>query len=117
MLSLSKIHLISRMYSVMLHSLQRISRKLLKTSRKDQSNDYFIETNHSAVCEMRSTDVGDVSWCVPTAQINTACYSIGAGAHSWQWVAQGKSSIAYKGCMLEVMYCLMPQKHCIKILI
>lgn len=65
---------------------------------------------------MGSTDVGDVSWCVPTAQINTACYSIGAGAHSLQWVAQGKSSIAYKGCMLEVMYCLMPQKHCIKIL-
>lgn len=65
---------------------------------------------------MRSIDVGDVSWCVPTAQINTACYSIGAGAHSLQWVAQGKSSIAYKGCMLEVMYCLMPQKHCIKIL-
>lgn len=63
-------------------------------------NDYFIETNHSDVCEMGSTDVGDVSWCVPTAQINTACYSIGAGAHSWQWVAQGKSSIAYKGCML-----------------
>jgi len=60
----------------------------------------IISLNHSAVCEMRSTDVGDVSWCVPTAQINTACYSIGAGAHSWQWVAQGKSSIAYKGCML-----------------
>lgn len=49
---------------------------------------------------MGSTDVGDVSWCVPTAQINSAYYSIGAGAHSWQWVAQGKSSIAYKGCML-----------------
>lgn len=61
---------------------------------------YFIETNHSDVCEMGSTDVGDVSWCVRTAQINTACYSIGAGAHSCQWVAQGKSSIAYKGCML-----------------
>lgn len=63
-------------------------------------NDYFIETSHSDVCEMGSTDVGDVSWVVPTAQVNTACYSIGAGAHSWQWVAQGTSDIAYKGCML-----------------
>ena len=63
-------------------------------------NDYYIETEHSDVCTMGSTDVGDVSWVVPTAQINTACFSIGAGAHTWQWVAQGKSSIAYKGAML-----------------
>ena len=54
---------------------------------------------------MGSTDVGDVSWVVPTAQINTACYSYGAGGHTWQWVAQGKSTLAYKGMMLaaEVM--------------
>ncbi|MSA72790.1 amidohydrolase [Holdemania massiliensis] len=56
-------------------------------------------------CSMGSTDVGDVSWVVPTAQINTACYSYGAGGHTWQWVAQGKSTLAYKGMMLaaEVM--------------
>ena len=46
---------------------------------------------------MGSTDVGDVSWVVPTQSLNTACYSYGAGAHSWQWVAEGKSSIAMKG--------------------
>ena len=61
---------------------------------------YFAETKHSDVCSMGSTDVGDISWVVPTAQINTACYSHGAGSHSWQWVAQGKSNIAYKGMML-----------------
>mgnify|MGYP002869293618 CR=1 FL=1 len=27
------------------------------------------------------------------------CFSYGAGAHSWQWVAQGKSSIAMKGLL------------------
>ena len=32
-----------------------------------------------------------------TATVNTACYSYGAGAHSWQWTAQGKSAIAHKG--------------------
>lgn len=63
-------------------------------------NDYFVETEHSDVCSMGSSDVGDVSWVIPTAQVNTACFSIGAGAHTWQWVAQGKSEIAYKGAML-----------------
>ena len=57
----------------------------------------FVENTHSDLCEMGSTDVGDISWIVPTGQINTACYSFGAGAHTWQWVAQGKSFIAHKG--------------------
>jgi aminobenzoyl-glutamate utilization protein B len=47
-----------------------------------------------------STDVGDVSWITPTAQCLTACYAFGTPAHSWQWVAQGKSSIAHKGMLL-----------------
>lgn len=46
-----------------------------------------------------STDVGDVSWVTPTAQIMTACYAVGTAAHSWQWVAQGKSSVAHKGML------------------
>lgn len=74
--------------------------KLITNIKERVINDYFVESNHSDVCNMGSTDVGDVSWVVPCAQINTACYSIGAGAHTWQWVAQGKSSIAYKGAML-----------------
>lgn len=67
--------------------------------------DIFVEHIPSEVCNMGSTDVGDVSWVIPTAQINTACYSYGANAHSWQWVAQGKSAIALKGVALaaEVM--------------
>lgn len=46
-----------------------------------------------------SSDVGDVSWNVPTAQIVTACYAVGTPAHSWQLVAQGKSDIAHRGLM------------------
>ena len=34
-----------------------------------------------------STDVGDVSWIVPTSQIMTACYVLGTSPHSWQAVA------------------------------
>lgn len=62
--------------------------------------DYFVERIHSEECSPGSTDVGDVSWVVPTAQIETSCYSYGAGAHSWQWTGQGKSAIALKGAVL-----------------
>ena len=44
-----------------------------------------------------STDVGDVSWVVPTAQIRGATYAVGTPGHSWQLTAQGKSGIAHKG--------------------
>lgn len=47
-----------------------------------------------------SSDVGDVSWVTPTAQCWTACYAFGTSLHSWQWVSQGKSSIAHKGMVL-----------------
>lgn len=46
-----------------------------------------------------STDVGDVSWITPTAQCLTACYAFGTPFHSWQLVAQGKSSLAHKGML------------------
>ena len=44
-----------------------------------------------------STDVGDVSWVVPTVQVWGATYAIGTAFHTWQMVAQGKSPMAYKG--------------------
>ena len=44
-----------------------------------------------------STDVGDVSWVVPTVQLWGGNYAIGTPFHSWQMVAQGKSAMAYKG--------------------
>ncbi len=47
-----------------------------------------------------STDVGDVSWNVPTAGIGTATWVPGTPAHSWQAVAAGGTSIGAKGMML-----------------
>ncbi|MCW3475420.1 M20 family metallopeptidase [Limobrevibacterium gyesilva] len=46
---------------------------------------------------MGSTDVGDVSWVVPTVQARGATYAIGTPGHSWQLTAQGKSALAHKG--------------------
>jgi aminobenzoyl-glutamate utilization protein B len=43
-----------------------------------------------------STDVGDVSWVVPTAQLTTATWAPATAAHSWQATAQGCSSNAHK---------------------
>ena len=47
-----------------------------------------------------SSDVGDVSWNVPTAQIVTACYAMGTPEHSWQLVSQDRTSIGHKGMLL-----------------
>ena len=44
-----------------------------------------------------STDVGTVSWVVPTVQMRGATYAVGTPGHSWQLVAQGKSPAAHKG--------------------
>jgi len=46
-----------------------------------------------------STDVGDVSWVIPTAQLRSATWAVGTQPHSWQVVAQGKCSYAHKGML------------------
>lgn len=47
-----------------------------------------------------STDVGDVSWVVPTAGLSTATWVPGTAAHSWQAVAADGTSIGHKGMMM-----------------
>lgn len=47
-----------------------------------------------------STDVGDVSWVVPTVQLSAATWVPGTAAHSWQAVAAGGMSIGAKGMMV-----------------
>lgn len=46
-----------------------------------------------------STDVGDVSWIVPTMQCMTACWALGTPFHTWQVVSQGTMPIAHKGML------------------
>ena len=46
-----------------------------------------------------STDVGDVSWLVPTVHLNIPTFAAGTALHSWQAVAQGRSTIAHKGML------------------
>jgi aminobenzoyl-glutamate utilization protein B len=47
-----------------------------------------------------STDLGDVSWRVPTTQLTTATWVPGTAAHTWQAVACDGMSIGLKGMMV-----------------
>lgn len=44
-----------------------------------------------------STDVGDISWHLPTMGLRTACFPFGSPGHCWQNVASIGSSIGEKG--------------------
>jgi aminobenzoyl-glutamate utilization protein B len=47
-----------------------------------------------------STDVGDVSFAVPTVGLRAATWVPGTAAHSWQAVAASGMSIGYKGAQV-----------------
>ena len=47
-----------------------------------------------------SSDVGDISWVVPTIGVTTAAWAPGTPAHSWQAVACSGSSIGQNGMVV-----------------
>ncbi len=47
-----------------------------------------------------STDMGDISWNVPTVQMSAATFSPGVPAHTWQAVACSATSIGAKGMLV-----------------
>jgi len=49
---------------------------------------------------MASTDLGDVSWNIPTTEFTTATWVPGTSAHTWQATACDGMSIGIKGMML-----------------
>lgn len=46
-----------------------------------------------------STDVGDVSWLAPTAEVQVCTACSNTVGHTWQRTAQGKSAPAHKGML------------------
>jgi len=77
---------------------EEIYKTFLKPTLKIGSQEYVIEFSNSH--SYGSTDVGDVSWVVPTAGLRTATWVPGTAAHSWQAVASGGTSIGLKGTEL-----------------
>ena len=63
-------------------------------------NDFLMPLYSGTGFTPGSTDVGDVSWQTPTAQIHTATWPADVPGHSWQVVACGKGSAAHKGMLL-----------------
>jgi aminobenzoyl-glutamate utilization protein B len=75
--------------------------RLQTTLSKPQSLDTVVQVfDSSGEVSKSSTDVGDVSWIIPTAGFTTACFVPGTIAHSWQAVAAGGSSIGNQGMQL-----------------
>lgn len=61
--------------------------------------DFVLPLEHDSEGGNGSTDVGDVSWAVPTVQARVATCAIGTALHSWQMTAHGKTPTAHKGML------------------
>ena len=73
--------------------------KTLPSGRYEPGSERVIEP--FAIKQSKgSTDVGDVSWNVPTVGLGTATFVPGTGLHSWQAVATGGTPLAHKGTLL-----------------
>ena len=59
--------------------------------------DFVAPLDRLFVGGIGSTDVGDVSWVVPTVQARVATCAMGTPFHTWQLTAQGKEPFAHKG--------------------
>ena len=70
------------------------NKKKLSVSEEIQPYVYYKETKGGG-----STDVGDVSWAVPTGGFSTATYVPGTAGHSWQAASCTGTSIGTKGML------------------
>ena len=77
---------------------QELYKTLLNPSREIGSQERIQPLRLSA--GKGSTDVGDVSWKVPTSGVRIATWVPGTSSHSWQAVAAGGTSIGTKGANL-----------------
>ena len=78
-----------------------VEKKVLAENQGKVLADYIYPYNEilANITMPGSTDVGDVSWVVPTAQCIITTEIQNTAMHSWQWVANGKTSIAKKGML------------------
>ena len=77
--------------------------KIAKSLGKDQADVSVAQNIQPYKTEAKpggSTDVGDVSFTVPTVGMSAATWVPGTPAHSWQAVAAGGTSIGKKGMMV-----------------
>ena len=73
-------------------------RKETEDGKRD-INDFILPYVPSWAYSPGSTDVGDVSWLTPTAQIHVAAWPNGCPGHSWQNVSCDRTSIGHKAAV------------------
>jgi aminobenzoyl-glutamate utilization protein B len=64
------------------------------------SQETVRDARETGALSSASTDLGDVSWNVPTVQLTAATFVPGVPAHSWQATACAGGSIGAKGMMV-----------------
>jgi len=62
-------------------------------------NDFLLPHFTGEAFNPGSTDVGDVSYLTPTAQVHVAAWPNGCPGHSWQNVSCGATSIGHKAAL------------------
>ncbi|MCQ2442036.1 MAG: M20 family metallopeptidase [Oscillospiraceae bacterium] len=70
--------------------------KAMQAQQGHAMNAFLLPLYQGDVFRPGSTDVGDVSWQCPTAQIHVAAWPNGSPGHSWQNVSCGKTEIGHK---------------------
>ncbi len=83
----------------MIASLGKDAEEFLKSIQDEVLAEQIMPYSDEDVVLPGSTDVGDVSWVVPTAQIMTTCCTLFSPGHSWQIVSQSGMSIGHRGTL------------------
>lgn len=73
--------------------------KALRDQAGHAMNDFLLPLYQGDAFRPGSTDVGDVSWQCPTAQIHVAAWPNGSPGHSWQNVSCGRTEIGHKAAL------------------
>ena len=73
--------------------------KHLRQEAGHYMNDFLLPLFSGDFFQPGSTDVGDVSWLTPTAQIHVAAWPNGCPGHSWQNVSCDRTSIGHKAAV------------------
>ena len=73
--------------------------KQMRQNAGHYMNDFLLPLFSGEFFQPGSTDVGDVSWLTPTAQIHVASWPNGCPGHSWQNVSCDRTEIGHKAAV------------------
>ncbi len=76
-----------------------VGKEVVKQINGKEIIDFIYRYDPVDILAMGSSDVGDVSWNVPTVSFQVVTYAKDTAPHSWQQVAQGKSDLCHKGLL------------------